>query len=200
MNGDPFRNYYEQLNAYLKWQTDQIIRLEQKYSALQREVEQLKQQKAIRIDRIEYKFDQLKVETLEGTLNIGISPNGGKTIEDMAVNGEPVGGNQDDPEMFARLERRTQQYLDEECPADIQAMEARHQLVLGKDNREFIVEDIRGQIEQRIWHYVTQHERPQNAVDPQQAEDAIFEQIKSDIRTAVDRYLQTYKSKGGNGA
>ena len=34
----------------------------------------LKEAPSTKIDRIEYKFDQLKIETLEGTLNIGLNP------------------------------------------------------------------------------------------------------------------------------
>ncbi len=38
------------------------------------------------MEKIEYKFDQLKVESLDGTLNIGLNPSNLKeTIEDLAV-------------------------------------------------------------------------------------------------------------------
>ena len=36
---------------------------------------------------MEYKFDQLKVETLEGTLNIGLNPSDLQGIEDFSVPG-----------------------------------------------------------------------------------------------------------------
>ena len=41
---------------------------------------------------MEYKFDQLKVETLEGTLNIGLNPSDLQGIEDFSVpNGKGKG-------------------------------------------------------------------------------------------------------------
>ena len=36
-------------------------------------------------NELEYKFDQLKVETLEGTLNIGLNPSDLQGIEDFSI-------------------------------------------------------------------------------------------------------------------
>ena len=45
---------------------------------------------------MEYKFDQLKVETLEGTLNIGLNPSDLQAIEDFSVpNGKGKGPGTD---------------------------------------------------------------------------------------------------------
>jgi hypothetical protein len=80
--------YFARLQAYLQWQTDQIEALKRRVVLLETELATVKEQKGVRIDRIEYSFDQLKVERLDGTLNIGVTPGGLKSIEDFAINGQ----------------------------------------------------------------------------------------------------------------
>ncbi|TBL73058.1 spore germination protein GerPC [Paenibacillus thalictri] len=192
MNAGWPKSYFEQLNAYLQWQTDQIVRLEQKVREMSKEIEQLKQQRAIRVDRIEYKFDQLKVETLEGTLNIGLSPTGGdKTIEDLAVNGNAVGAadGAEQPEMYARVERRVFQYLDEECSADIQSLERERDFHLSEDYRDFMIQDIRGQMEGRIWHYLKTTQRAAAGESEADQEELVFGRVKRDVLAAVEKHL-----------
>lgn len=91
-NGSSWQQYFQQLHAYLKWQTDQIRTMNHKIESLQKEQEDIKQQKGVRIDRIEYSFDQLKVERLEGTLNIGVTSDGVKSLEDFAANTDRLDG------------------------------------------------------------------------------------------------------------
>lgn len=73
-------DYLVKLRRYLSWQTKKIQTLEQRLLLLENQLKELEQQPRTTIERIEYKFDQLKVETLEGTLNIGITPNGLATL------------------------------------------------------------------------------------------------------------------------
>jgi spore germination protein PC len=82
--------YFRQLQAYLQWQTERIAELQRTVASLQSELAAVKEQKGVRIDKIEYSFDQLKVERLDGTLNIGITPGGLPSIEEFTVNGQPA--------------------------------------------------------------------------------------------------------------
>lgn len=59
--------------------------MEKTLASLIEEIEQLKARPPVRVDRIEYAFDQLKIETLDGTLNIGINPSDLSSIEDAAI-------------------------------------------------------------------------------------------------------------------
>lgn len=57
-----------------------------KVNDLSQELTTMRDTPKINVEKIEYKFDQLKVESLDGTLNIGLNPNSLKeTIEDLAV-------------------------------------------------------------------------------------------------------------------
>ena len=52
---------------------------------LSKEIDALKDKPPINVERLEYKFDQLKIEKLDGTLNIGINPADLNNIEDMEI-------------------------------------------------------------------------------------------------------------------
>lgn len=71
-------DYFVQLHRYILWQTNKIRTLERRLSVLEARLQELESQPRTTIERIEYKFDQLKVETLEGTLNIGLAPPWGR--------------------------------------------------------------------------------------------------------------------------
>ena len=55
-----------QLHAY----GQRIAALEEALRCAEKEIRQLKEKPAIHVGTIQYKFDQLKVETLEGSLSI----------------------------------------------------------------------------------------------------------------------------------
>ncbi|MCD1258694.1 hypothetical protein B5M42_007585 [Paenibacillus athensensis] len=82
--------WFQQLYAFLGAQQRRIEQLEKQVGQLQGELAAVQKQKTIQIDRIEYKFDQLKVEKLEGTLSIGINPGALEDIADATVNGAPL--------------------------------------------------------------------------------------------------------------
>ena len=88
-NAITWQQWAQQLSAYIEMQKQRIDKLEQTVTKLQTDLKALKDQKRIHIDKIEYNFDQLKVEKLDGTLTIGISPSSLDHIEDFSVNGNP---------------------------------------------------------------------------------------------------------------
>ena len=65
---------------------DQKIRsLQQKMISMEQKITELQNRPPVHVEKMEYKFDQLKVETLEGTLNIGLNPTDLQGIEDFSV-------------------------------------------------------------------------------------------------------------------
>ncbi|WNR44964.1 spore germination protein GerPC [Paenibacillus roseipurpureus] len=93
-NAISWQQWAQQLTAYIDMQKQRIDALEQTVSKLQTDLKVIKEEKRFHIDKIEYNFDQLKVEKLDGTLTIGISPSAMDHIEDFAVNGTSL--NKDD--------------------------------------------------------------------------------------------------------
>lgn len=88
-----WQQWAQQVSAYIEMQKQRIDKLEQTVTKLQTDLNALKNQKGIHIDKIEYKFDQLKVEKLDGTLTIGINPSLLDNIDDLTVNGASMGKN-----------------------------------------------------------------------------------------------------------
>lgn len=84
-------HYMNELHAWWQVQQDRITQLEALLAQLTADMAQLKNDKPIHIDKIEYHFDQLKVEKLEGTLNIGFTPSAlGEQVEELSVNGADI--------------------------------------------------------------------------------------------------------------
>ncbi|MDR6554340.1 spore germination protein GerPC [Paenibacillus qinlingensis] len=85
-----WQQWAQQLCGYVDMQKQRIDKLEQTVNKLQADLKAMKDEKRIHIDKIEYNFDQLKVEKLDGTLTIGISPSALDQIEDFSVNGNSL--------------------------------------------------------------------------------------------------------------
>lgn len=186
--------YFEQLNAHLQWQMKKILELETGLSQMKKELAEISLQRQIHVEKIEYKFDQLKIETLEGTLNIGISPANGKSIEDMTVGGKEI--ELSDPEryqMFQRIKDQVDQYLSFECIRDLQFFEGKHQVIFGQDYRAVIIQDLRKQVDKRIDYYLDSVPKDQNKATG--AEFILFNKLKNDIQAAIEQHVLTKKSR-----
>ncbi|MDU0205002.1 spore germination protein GerPC [Paenibacillus sp. MAH-36] len=90
-NSITWQQWAQQLSAYIELQKQRIDKLEETVTKLQSDLDALKVEKRFHIDKIEYNFDQLKVEKLDGTLTIGISPSSLDNVDDFTVNGASVG-------------------------------------------------------------------------------------------------------------
>ncbi|PUA38829.1 spore gernimation protein GerPC [Paenibacillus elgii] len=191
-------SYFQKLNDYLKWQTSRIRSLENKVESLSKELESLKKQRGVTIERIEYKFDQLKVEKLDGTLNVGLSPSGlgGQSVEDMEVGGETIRTNTARSESFARIQQRVTDFLQQSCPAELTQMEEKYQVKLDEDATESIIGDLQGQIGQRIDYYLKYGIDPDVVVLTTEQEQNITDKVIRDIRLGLEQYFLKRKTGG----
>lgn len=192
-------SYFCKLNEYLQWQTERIRMLEGRLNALTQEVEALKKQRGITIEKIEYNFDQLKVDTLEGTLNVGLSPAGlgEKSLEDLSVGDAPIiRTNTARSESFARIQTAIYTYLDQQCPVELQNFEQQYQIQLGESFSRLMIEDLRRQTGDRIQYYL-QHTTDPNQMEltPEQ-EQSIIMRVQSDIRAGMETYIRKKKTDG----
>lgn len=79
-------NYYiQQLYGCINQQQKAIAQLKSDIQDLSAEVKRLGEKPPMTVERLEYKFDQLKVETLEGTLNIGLSPSSLDAVDELSI-------------------------------------------------------------------------------------------------------------------
>ncbi|GGF15751.1 putative spore germination protein GerPC [Halobacillus andaensis] len=170
-------NYYswdqwmQQVMEQMQEQQRLIEELTQKLEHLQS-----KEQTKTVIEKIEYHFDQLKIETLEGTLQIGLTPNGSPetNIEDLYT------GQTAEP------------YLDElmghSVPQAIDDYVRSHHLSLPGDHRDHMIKDINQQLPERFEAH-KKHE-------PNLSNEQIAQRLAEEIRRSVGQYLDQYENGG----
>lgn len=184
------------LQQTVQIQKEAICKLENDLTQVQGELVELKQQNPTRIDKIEYKFDQLKIERLEGTLNIGLSPSDLNDIDELAINAEPSLV----PFMFPMRDEFVHELTDEILSGfqkekdEIFANAERYgNRKTDNDMRSFIIEDLTRQLPQRINHYLDRtppYNRHEHKLP--QVREQILEVVKTDIQNAINRFIQVY--------
>lgn len=188
-----FTTYVRSLHYYMEQQNHRISQLEKILEQLQTEIKEIKNKPTTHIDKIEYKFDQLKVETLEGTLNIGLNPMNGEQIEDFAVSQSKM--NIPDlrhthKDFIDEIENEIDTYLSNDCSIYIQNRLNQQRTSPPDEHVQFIVEDIRKQINERIIFYLEQ--KKAELQDPSRIHEiykATVDRIKVDIENSITAYL-----------
>jgi len=187
-------NYYmtpQQLYQYIDMLNTKIVALEQKVNELSQELMTIKESPKINVERIEYKFDQLKVESLDGTLNIGLNPSNLKdTIEDLAVD-QNVNVNtiKDLTPYKERITNEIQAYIQNELPTLIQDNEMQFQRSLDPSYYEMVQQDLLNQMPQRIDFYLENIPHVESKQSEEEWERKIISKIKKDIQTALFSFM-----------
>lgn len=183
---DPYavQKLYEQVRML----QHQIHDMNQRMITLEEEVHHMRSEKQVYIDRIEYKFDQLKVEQLEGTLNIGLSPQDREAIEQYVVGDKMDWGEEVNDELLSRIQRQIHTYLQHDVFEDVKEIEEKYSYRLDDPYRNFIVEDIKRQIDKRMTMYLNHLERndPQNP----NKEQIVIEKVRNDIHQAIEAFIK----------
>lgn len=185
--------YIRSLHFNIEQQNQRISRLEEILQKIDKELHEIKNKPTTHIDKIEYKFDQLKVETLEGTLNIGLNPTNGEQIEDFAVSQSKM--NVPDvrhthKDIIDEIQDEIDAYLSNECTVTIQNMINQERLSVPVEHVQFIVDDIRKQIHERIIFYLEQKQAElQDPTRIHEVYGAIVDRIKLDIQNSIKAYL-----------
>lgn len=195
--------FVEQLNVHLCWQNNKLLELEQLLRGMERELQSLKDQPKTRIDKIEYSFDQLKVEKLEGTLTIGMAPGTGN-IEDLAVNGESrsnaAAADAPEDQAVAEANRQIGLYIDKELPNRIDRLTGQLKRPLGAEYRKLVMDDIRKQVDDRIDYYYRQFGIEKKDDRPPETVAGIVAKVKRDIETALANHFKEAQAAETNEA
>lgn len=192
--------FYQQMMNCFQSLIEKIGQLEQTVKQLQTDIEALKKRGQTNIDKIEYHFDQLKIEKLEGTLNIGITPNDGKKIEDFAVDGQTLDQlNMDSQqtELFQNIQQQVDHYLQTEVPNQLESYKRNHQILIGNQYADLIIEDIRRQIDERIRYYIREISGQDKQSDDNALKLAVIEHMKQDIDLALKQHMELLLHKEG---
>ena len=195
MNQDIY-TYLNQLQQALQIQQQTILNLEEQVRLLQEELNELKSRPSSSIGKVEYKFDQLKVENLNGTLNIGLNPfsTKGQQIEDFQVDTETLKVNPEtetNPDFYQGILQEMHRYLDEEAYSRILHFEQEERTPLDEMYRQMMVDDIKKQMEHRLPYYLSQVQSYEGiSSDPDYLRDVIIQAMKQDIDKAFLSFIQ----------
>jgi spore germination protein PC len=194
MTNYEFYEYIRQLHRFVESQATKIKNLETLVQTLVTDLNDLKSKPTIQVDKIEYKFDQLKVETLEGTLNIGLNPSDLQSIEDFAVEGKQAVGHPFGPanqfQSTMRIEESLLQNIDSEVVSIIQQYNQENQVNIDESYVTFIKDDIRKQLPNRIQYHLNQIPNDQRTNDQGSGhENRIIGLIRNDIQNGIYTFL-----------
>ncbi|PFK43380.1 spore gernimation protein GerPC [Bacillus cereus] len=195
MNQDVYI-YLQQFQQALQKQQETIHTLEEQVRKLTEELDELKSRPSSSIGKVEYKFDQLKVENLNGTLNIGLNPFGAHSqqIEDFQVDTETLKVNpetQTNPDFYQDIIQEMHRYLDEEAYGRILHFEQEERTPLDDMYRQMMIDDIKKQMEHRLPYYLSQVQPYEDITsNPQYMKDVIIQAMKQDIDKAFLSFIQ----------
>lgn len=156
-------------------------------------MEELKNKPYTNIERVEYKFDQLKIETLEGVLNIGLNPTDPGSIDQFDVQQKGLQVSEVHNELKNQIAKQCHdqimKYLKDECPKEIQDLSKKQGYFIDATYQQLIIEDIKKQVDGRIMYYM-QSLRLHDNVDVKQQVEFVEEKVKEDIRNSVLHFLK----------
>ncbi|BBI33042.1 spore germination protein GerPC [Cohnella abietis] len=145
---------------------------------------------------IEYHFDQLKVTRLEGTLNVGLSPQGINGIESFEapdptcwkVNSDPIDENE---VLVGGLQNDISTYMSTSSKNDLIDLETQSGVSLDDNHRQTVVDDVKRQVNDRVRYYAktTPYPSSGSTEDQMKWQNSIKEKTKRDIKNAFSNYL-----------
>lgn len=189
-----------QMEQSVRQLTDQVERLA-------RQIEEVRSQTPM---HIEYHFDQLKVNELKGTLNVGLSPQGVQGIDAMELppNHWPVTASPEADDRAGPIDRLQQQmieYMELSAPSCLNGLEQRLGIALEPAHRERLLADIKRQLPERIRYYASVKPCPpvDAEAERQRWHQAVIDKTTRDIQDAFATYMNRLKqqnSSGGDGS
>lgn len=184
------------LQSLIHVNEQRISQLEEEITRLQHELTKLSKEKKIHIDKLEYHFDQLKVDTLEGTLNIGLSTKSlEEQIEDLTVNGEQIQTDFHEEEKIKEMLAQFDHYFACEFGSDVERLSKQYGVPIDPSFYPLIKDQIQKQLSDRVVHYMQQAK--QLETNDQHTKDYIFTLTKQDILTAIEQFLRQYPKGEG---
>ncbi|WP_181349182.1 spore germination protein GerPC [Thalassobacillus sp. CUG 92003] len=180
-NWQNWATYIEQLMRQMNEQQQQIKQLSTQLESLKDS-----QQPKTVIEKIEYHFDQLKIESLEGTLHIGLSPQDLEQMDDFSYPGSPIKAEEPAP-LHVRMDRDFVENGDSVIQELAQTTGAAPTHAI----KEQILADIRKQLPGRIQHY--------QETRPDLSETDIEHFVGEEVRHSIQQYLATHKGDDSNG-
>jgi spore germination protein PC len=189
-----FYQYLKRLHLFVEHQSKKIGKLEKLILDMQQEIASLKERPPVQIGNIEYKFDQLKVETLEGTLNIGLNPTDLNEIDDFSVDQKAVNVPIPPKQLFKRtieLENTLYQYLETDLEQIYRDAQTNLGITVDDSYFTFIKEDIKKQLSGRVAYHLKELSSTSRGEELSPVINAnVIELLKQEIQNGVFLFLK----------
>ncbi|MDF2680002.1 MAG: spore gernimation protein [Brevibacillus sp.] len=191
--GPEMMQYFQQLHEYLQVQNKHMEAMKKLIEKLNQDIDEMKEKQVPPVIKNEYKFDLLKVERLEGTLNIGLNPKGvdagmGEYSINQTTEDKPPPRRTDSP-AFGRVQKDIYDYLNHDAYQVLERIEEEAGYPLDDTYRAFIMDDIKKQIDSRIRHYLNQTETED--WEPEQI-DALCQRTIQKVKRDIERTCETF--------
>jgi spore germination protein PC len=189
---DPIASQIYYLQQLTQEQSIILSTLQEKIQQLENEITELKNRPQTVFEKVEYKFDQLKVEKLEGTLNIGLNPLQAPSVDDFTVENQSILVPKKPivNELSNYITERIHKHLENNAWSQIRALEESTRSQVDDYYRQMMIDDIRNQMETRIPYYISLfEEHPEFSVNPLQFGEDITERMLQDINQAFIAFL-----------
>ncbi|MGP4077247.1 spore germination protein GerPC [Halobacillus sp. K22] len=179
-------NNYQSWQAWVQQVMKHMEKQQQMINQLTQKIEQLQMNEHPKtvIEKIEYHFDQLKIDTLEGTLQIGLTPNG----SDAADIGDFYANQGQMPPQQDPVLHQLQKYMNTDIPQWMNQYTRDHDIPVTDHHKEQIIADVRKQLSQRIEHYKNQN--------PDLDDAGLVNQVQNEIRHSIAQYFDSFQGDG----
>ncbi|SEP82412.1 spore germination protein GerPC [Piscibacillus halophilus] len=177
--------------AYLEQKINQqyalIQELNEKMDTL---IEQQQGSKAM-AETIEYNFEQLKIETLEGTLNIGLTPQNDLPFEQLDL-------PEESPEssftpMEQQIYNQLMPFLRKELPEVLNQFAQDYDIEIDQQQKHVLYQDIKNQLPQRIKEHTSQIQQNGRVIIEREQIPALIQHIQKEITQGIDLFLNQLK-------
>lgn len=196
-----FYTFINQLASQLKRHEEKLAKLEKAHADVMKTIETLKNQPPINVERIDYHFDQLKIERLDGTLNIGLNPQDLQEMDEFSIPTPPLRKEQSEKSkvQLNQLQDKFNTYLEKELPLFIEKAKKEMGFELDESYAAFIQEDIRRQLPERLAFYSQKLAKTRRNLSVNEEEQEIYQMTIHDIQQAIYAFLRQFPMKGQKG-
>ncbi|RPF52064.1 spore germination protein GerPC [Aquisalibacillus elongatus] len=178
--------------AYLEQKVNQnhqqLQELNQKLDQL---IEHQNESPKAAVDTIEYNFEQLKIETLEGTLNIGLTPHQDLPFEQLDLPEES------DEEVLTPMEQQIHNqllpYIRKDLPKLFNQYVDDQEIDIDSKQKIVLIQEIQDQLPKRIKEHTSNLQQNGRMIIDRDQVPALINHIKKEINQGVQIYLEKLK-------
>lgn len=184
------------VQQYIEQQDERVKDLERRLELLETNYSN---QRHTTIEKVEYNFDQLKIEQLDGTLHIGLSPDDLSKIDDLSLRQRQQPSNSSGHQPKSQKQQLVEQldaYLVQDGPHLLNQLSQEYHIPIDQNYQEALLHDVRKQLPERIAHYENQIKNERTQIDQNEGSAYIFNQVKNEIDHSLRQHFQNERSKG----